>query len=65
MKKIRSQRKIFGVFSIFMAVIAVLSSLYLFNTDVIAQGQETCPDGGDWIKLDVNALSYTYEAPEG
>jgi len=40
------------------------TSLMILNP-VFAQGQETCPNGGGWIKVDgLSGTSYTYTAPE-
>ena len=44
----------------------VLISALVFTTEVQAQGQETCPATGDWVKVDgIDAQSYNYTAPEG
>ena len=48
------------------ALLMVLASPLLFSQDVAAVAQETCPDGGDWVKVDgIDAQSYNYVAPEG
>jgi len=57
------------VFKWGLGIIALIlfsaSSLMLLNP-VFAQGQETCPDGGDWIKVDgLTGKNFTYTASEG
>ena len=48
------------------ALLMILVSPLLFSQNVAAVAQETCPDGGDWVKVDgINAQSYNHVAPEG
>ena len=43
----------------------VATSLILMNP-VSAQGQETCPNSGDWIKVDgLSGKNFSYTAPDG
>lgn len=45
--------------------VMALVSAFGFTSRVAAQAQ-VCPDTGDWVKInDIDAQSYTYEAPEG
>ena len=51
-------------------LVAISMVLSLVNVPVQAapsKGQETCPDGGDWIKKDLpgNSRFFTYRAPAG
>jgi len=51
------------VFTAFLILFATPIGLL---SNVFAQGQETCPASGDWIKVDgLSGTSYTYTAPEG
>ncbi|HAF61988.1 MAG TPA: hypothetical protein DCK95_06650 [Anaerolineaceae bacterium] len=51
------------VFAAFLLLFATPIGLL---SDVFAQGQETCPASGDWIKVDsLSGETYTYTAPEG
>ena len=48
------------------ALLLILISPVIFSQDVSAEAQETCPDTGDWVKVDgINAQSYNYVAPAG
>lgn len=48
------------------AITVIFSAFYVMQNNVSAQGQETCPQTGDWVKVDnINAQSYEYTAPEG
>lgn len=48
------------------ALLIILATPLIFSQDVYAVAQETCPDTGDWVKVDgINAQSYNYVAPEG
>lgn len=47
----------------FFTVLAVLMVLAL---PVLGDGQETCPEGDGWVKVDnLDGQSYTYDVPEG
>lgn len=49
-----------------LAAALVLVSALVFSEDVLAQGQETCPSTGDWVKVEpVDAQFLDYDAPEG
>ena len=49
-----------------LALLLIFATPLIFSQDVFAVAQETCPDGGDWVKVDgINAQSYNYVAPEG
>jgi hypothetical protein len=48
-----------------LAFAMVLVSAFGFTARVSAQA-DVCPSGGDWVKFnDIDALSYTYNAPAG
>jgi hypothetical protein len=48
------------------AILMSALSFFVLYGNVTAQGQDTCPDGGEWVKVDgLNSLSYEYTAPEG
>jgi hypothetical protein len=48
------------------ALLIVLTSSYFLSDNASAKGQDTCPQTGDWVKVDgINAQTYTYTAPEG
>ena len=48
-----------------LAIVALFATPYIFSDNVYAT-QETCPQTGDWVKIDpVDAQSYNYTAPEG
>ena len=48
-----------------LALAMVLVSAFGFTARVSAQA-DVCPDGGDWVKVnDIDAQSYTYNAPAG
>ena len=54
------------LFTLSFAAVLVLAGLVIFSRDAQAQAQETCPQTGDWVKVDgINAQSYNYVAPEG
>jgi len=54
------------IVTIVLLAAVLFSTAYFGETAVFAQGQETCPDGGDWIKVDgLTGKSYTYNAPAG
>ncbi len=59
------------LFGISLLAIALLVGAAVFSPSKIvkgvsANGQETCPQTGDWVKVDnINALSYKYTAPAG
>ncbi|MDD4382126.1 MAG: hypothetical protein PHE21_02155 [Candidatus Dojkabacteria bacterium] len=41
-------------------------SLLVFPSIKVKAQQETCPEGGDWVKVDgLTGLTYEYTAPEG
>ena len=52
-----------------LIIAAILMSALAFSVlygNVTAQGQDTCPDGGEWVKVDgINQQNYEYTAPEG
>ena len=49
----------------FLALAMAFVSAFGFTARVSAQG-EVCPSTGDWVKInDIDAQSYTYNAPEG
>ena len=53
-----------GMVMISLLLIAVTTLLLM--EPVFAQGQETCPNSGGWIKIDgLSGTSFTYTAPEG
>lgn len=44
----------------------VLSLPLLFVGVAVANGQETCPEGDGWVKVDgLSGLIYTFDVPEG
>ena len=63
----KNSKIVFTKAGIILAVISLmLITLVSTNGLVYAQGQETCPDGGDWTKVDgLSGTSYTFNAPEG
>ncbi len=56
-------KKVLAVFLVFLfALAAVGTSTVLAN----GGGQDTCPSGGDWTKVDgLSGTSYTFNAPAG
>jgi hypothetical protein len=50
-----------------MKIVALATAIALTIPAVaFATGQEVCPDGGDWVKVDgLSGLTYTHEAPDG
>jgi len=49
-----------------MAILLIIVTPLIFMRPVFAQGQETCPSTGDWVKVDgLSGTGYTYTAPEG
>ena len=49
-----------------MAILLIIMTPLFFMKPVFANGQETCPSTGDWVKKDgLSGKSYTYTAPEG
>ena len=53
--------------AIIMTIAIVAVALFLVLTgSASATAQETCPSGGDWVKVDgLSGHSYTYSPPEG
>lgn len=51
----------------YLAILVFIAIVSLFTVQSVkAQGQETCPATGDWVKVDgINAQTYQYDAPEG
>jgi hypothetical protein len=51
---------------IFTATILLFATPLLVLNSAFAQGQETCPASGDWVKVDgLTGTTYTYTAPAG
>ena len=66
MNKITKSRIVIGILTFTMMLAALLSLPNISGGIVMAEGQETCPDGGDWEKVDgLTGSSYTYTADEG
>lgn len=64
-QKEKAMRKGFSPLIIAALILSAVSFAVLFG-NVSAQGQDTCPDGGEWVKVDgLTGLSYEYTAPEG
>ncbi len=64
-QKVTAMRKGFTPLIIAALILSAVSFAVLFG-NVAAQGQDTCPDGGEWVKVDgISAQSYEYTAPEG
>lgn len=65
MNKITKSRIVLGILTFTMMLAALLSLPNMFDGVVMAQA-ETCPDGGDWIKIEgTSGFTYNYTAPEG
>ena len=65
MNKITKSRIVLGILTFTMMLAALLSLPNMFDGVVMAQA-ETCPDGGDWVKVDgLSGQSYNYTAPSG
>jgi hypothetical protein len=65
MRTITSSKLTKILIAVIITLTAVIATPYIFNSTAEAQ-QETCPDGGDWVKVDgINAQSYNYTAPAG
>lgn len=50
----------------FLAILIIGMMPFILKNPVFAQGQETCPASGDWVKQDgLSGTSFTFTAPEG
>lgn len=66
--KLRKHLKFVPQFFTVLGALSMAFALLLsvVNVPVMANGQETCPDGGDWEKKDgLSGTSYNYDAPTG
>lgn len=53
-----------GIFIV--ALVLLMGGLYSANDQALAQAAETCPEGGDWFKVDnINAQTFEYDAGAG
>ncbi len=61
------KRFVFSFLSIFLGLVLVLASFVPVQArNVVENGQETCPSGGDWHKVDgLSGYEFTFNAPEG
>jgi hypothetical protein len=64
-KRMEKMKKVLAVMLVFVfALAAVGSSTYAVSAS--GGGQQTCPSGGDWTKVDgLSGTSYTFNAPNG
>ena len=55
--------------ALFIAIGLISLGAGIDSFSVFAQGQETCPDGGDWTKTDLpqgsEKYTHNFNAPEG
>lgn len=61
-------RKRFSLFVMLapIALISIAVAIVAFSSSAFANGQDTCPSGGDWVKVDnLSGNSYLYTAPAG
>jgi hypothetical protein len=48
------------------AILLMVTTVLILMNPVFAQGQETCPATGDWVKIEgLSGKEYIYTAPEG
>ena len=63
-KKIKTTMIKWGI--IVTAILLMVATALILMNPVFAQGQETCPAGGDWVKVEgLSGDEFTYTAPEG
>ncbi len=49
-----------------IVLLVLCTGIVLVTEKVTAQGQDTCPQGNGWVKVDdLSGYSYTFDAPEG